>query len=85
MEVQSIRQAQRELEDIIFREVDARWVHHPHADALVIMTQVTNNNVHHLTVDDGSTIDILYLNAYKRMSLTEDDLDPNSFPLWGFT
>ena len=36
-------------------------------------------------VDDGSEVDTLYLNAYKRMSLTEDDLDPNSSPLYRFT
>ena len=36
-------------------------------------------------VDDGSEVDILYMNAYKRMGLTEDDLDPNSSPLYGFT
>ena len=36
-------------------------------------------------VDDGSVIDILYLNAYKRIGFTEDELDPNSSPLYGFT
>ena len=36
-------------------------------------------------VDDGSAVDILYLNAYKRMSLIEDELDPNSSPLYDFT
>ena len=36
-------------------------------------------------VDDGSIVDILYLNAYKRMDLTEDDLDPNSSPRYDFT
>ena len=36
-------------------------------------------------VDDSSAVDILYLNAYKRIGLTKDDLDPNSFPLYGFT
>ena len=36
-------------------------------------------------VDDFSAMDILYLTAYKRMGLTEDDLDPNSSPLYGFT
>ena len=35
-------------------------------------------------VDDGSAADIFYLNAYKRMGLTEDDLDLNSSPLYGF-
>ena len=36
-------------------------------------------------VDDGSAGDILYLNTYKKMGLTKDDLDPNSFLLYGFT
>ena len=36
-------------------------------------------------VDDGSVVDILYLSAYKKMGLTEEDLDPNSSPLYGFT
>ena len=36
-------------------------------------------------VDDGSASHILYLNAYKKMGLTEDDLDPNSSPLYRFT
>ena len=51
----------------------------------MITAQVANSNVHRLRVDDGSAMDILYLNAYKRMSLTEDDLDPNSSQLYGFT
>ena len=36
-------------------------------------------------VDNRSVVDILYLNAYKRMGLTEDDLDPNSSPLYEFS
>ena len=36
-------------------------------------------------VDDGSVVDILYLNAYKRMGLTNDNLHPNSSLLYGFT
>ena len=36
-------------------------------------------------VDDGSTMDILYLNAYKKMGLTKHNLDPNSSPLYDFT
>ena len=84
-EVRPTKQALRELEDIVFKEANTRWVHHPHVDALVITARVANNNIHHLMVDDGSTMDILYLSAYKRMGLTEDDLDPNSSPLYNFT
>ena len=84
-EARPTKQARRELEDIVFKEVDARWVHHLHANALVITTRVANSNVHRLMVDDGSAVNILYLNAYKRIGLTEGDLDPNSSPLYGFT
>ena len=51
---------------------------------LVITALVTNSNVHHLFVDDGSEMDILYLNAYKRIGLIENDLDPNSSLLYDF-
>ena len=61
-----------------------RWVHHPHADALVITARITNSNVYRLTVDDGSATDILYLNEYKRMGLAESDLNPTISPLYGF-
>ena len=31
------KQVRRELEDIVFTKANTRWVHHPHADALVII------------------------------------------------
>ena len=36
-------------------------------------------------VDDGSSVDILYLDAYKRMGLTENELNPNTSQLYRFT
>ena len=36
-------------------------------------------------VDDGSTMDILYLDAYKRMRLAENALSPATSPLYRFT
>ena len=74
-----------EFEDIVFTEVDTRWVHHPHADALVIIVRVTNGNLHRLLVDDGSAVDIISLDSYKRMGLTESELSPTTSPLYGFT
>ena len=56
-----------------------------HANALVITARVSNNNVHKLLVNDGSTIDIIYLNAYKRVGLTETELSPITSPLYRFT
>ena len=73
------------MEDIVFTKADARWVHHSHVDALVITDRISNSNVHRLMVDDGSIVDILYLNTCKRIGLAESDLNPTTSPLYGFT
>ena len=70
------KSTRRELEATVFTEVDTRWVHHPHTDALVITVGVANSNVHRMLVDNNSAVDILYWDAYKRMGLTESDLSP---------
>ena len=35
-----------ELSDITFTEEDAKWVHHPHNDALVVNIRIGSMNVH---------------------------------------
>ena len=76
---------QRELEDIVFIEADAKWVHHPYNDALVIMIKITNSNVHRMLVDNGSAVNIFYWDACKRMGLKESDLISTTSFLYGFT
>ena len=78
------KHTRRELEDIVCK-ADARWVHHLHADAPVITPRVANSNVHLLIVDDGSTVDILYLDTYKRIGLAENALSLATSPLYVFT
>ena len=51
-------------EDIIFIETDASWVHHPHEDALVIITKIANNLIYQVLIDSGSVVNILHWNAY---------------------
>ena len=52
---------------------------------MVITARVASSNVHKILVDDGSAIDIIYLDAYKRMGLTESELSPTTSPLYKFT
>ena len=52
---------------------------------MVITGRVANSNVHRMLVDNGSTVDIIYLDAYKRMGLSESKLSPMTSPLYGFT
>ena len=77
------KHARRELEDIDFTKAYARWLHHPHVDALVITARIANSNVHWL-IDDGSIMDILFLDVYKWMGLAKNDLKPVTFPLYEF-
>ena len=52
---------------------------------MVITTRVANNNVHKILVDNRSAMNIIYLDAYKRMGLTENKLSPKTSPLHSFT
>ena len=45
-------------------EEDARHLHHPHDDALVISIRVRDYNTHRVLVDNGSFVDILYYPAF---------------------
>lgn len=78
------KSSRKEGEDIIFIETDARWVHHPHHDALVIIAKVGNSNVHRILVDNRSAVNKLYLNAFQTMGLTDRDLKPATTPLYDF-
>ena len=56
--------AQRESPVIGFSEEDAKRIHHPHDDALVVSVHVGDYNVHRMLVDNGSSANILYYPAF---------------------
>ena len=51
--------------DIRFSEEDARRLHHPHDDALVVSLRVRDYNMHRVLVDNSSLADILYYLAFQ--------------------
>ena len=55
---------QKESPIIGFSEEDARHLHHPHDDALVVSIQIEDYNLHRVLVDNGSSADILYYLAF---------------------
>ena len=73
------------MDDITFSERDAHHVRHPHYDALVIKEMIANNNMHKILVDNRSSVDILYLQAFKRMGLKVSDLKPSPNLVYSFT
>ena len=56
--------AQMDNPVIGFSEEDARRLHHPHDDALVVSLQVGDYNMHWVLVNNGSSADILYYPAF---------------------
>ena len=49
---------------IRFMEEDARCLHHPHDDALVVSIRMGDYNTHQVFVDNESSTDILYYPAF---------------------
>ncbi|RRT62087.1 hypothetical protein B296_00029716 [Ensete ventricosum] len=56
-----------------------------HDDALVISAQIANVRVKRIMVDTKSYADILYFDAFQKLSLTNKDLLPMISTLTGFT
>ncbi|XP_074346957.1 uncharacterized protein LOC141685773 [Apium graveolens] len=75
---------EREADYIVFRENDAKWVHYPHTDALVIKIKIGTVNVHREMVDTGSSADVLTYDAYKKLGLLDRELTSTGGYLYGF-
>ena len=76
--------ARREGPIIGLSEDDARRLHHPHDDALVVSLQVEDYNMHQVLVDNGSSADILYYPAFQQMRIDRERLILTNAPLVGF-
>ena len=76
--------ARRESPIIGFSEEDARRLHHPHDDALVVSIRIEDYNMHRVLVDNGSSANILYYPAFQQMGIGRERLIPTNTPFVGF-
>ena len=76
--------ARRESLIIEFSEKDARRLHHPHDNALVVSIQIKDYNMHRVLVDNGSSADILYYPALQQMGIGRERLILTNTPLVDF-
>nr|XP_009392512.1 PREDICTED: uncharacterized protein LOC103978443 [Musa acuminata subsp. malaccensis] len=75
---------QPELEpEITFRAGEVERSHHD--DALVISIRIVNARVKRVMVDTESSTDVLYLDTFRRLGLTKEDLTPMASALTRFT
>nr|XP_023887813.1 uncharacterized protein LOC111999933 [Quercus suber] len=71
--------------NIVFFEKDDRGIRQPHDNPLVIMLRMEEFNMHWVLVDNGSSIDIIYLSSFQQIKLNEERLRPFSSLLVCFT
>ena len=69
---------------IEFSEEDARRLHHPHDDTLVVSIRVGDYNTHQVLVDNRSSADILYYPTFQQMGIDREWLVLTNTLLVGF-
>ena len=69
---------------ITFTNEDLRGLHLPRDDALVISTTIVNFNVQRILIDNGSSVNILFILAFNKMKIGRDKLHPFHRPLVEF-
>ncbi|XP_028061890.1 uncharacterized protein LOC114265317 [Camellia sinensis] len=67
------------------REQDLKEIQHPHIDALIVTVRIEKRfDARRVLVDQGSAIDILYYDLFRKLSLSEQHLTSAAAPLVGF-
>ena len=70
-QLEEFQSKQPRTEDVIaFTDDDLQDAQVPYADLIVILLTIANHDVKWILVDNGSSADILYNDAFVRMSLS---------------
>ncbi|KAK3022835.1 hypothetical protein RJ639_046655 [Escallonia herrerae] len=70
---------------ITFSNEDSKDIKTPHDDPLVITVRAGNFDVKRVLIDNGSSIEILFYDAFKKMNIPTDRLRKMDTPLYGFS
>nr|XP_023876607.1 uncharacterized protein LOC111989031 [Quercus suber] len=67
-----------------FTKNDKEGTLHPHDDTLVVTVGIGSYDVKRVLVDQGSGVEIMYLDLYRGLNLKPEDLEMYDLPLVGF-
>ncbi|XP_065629752.1 uncharacterized protein LOC136067586 [Quercus suber] len=82
---QDPKRARPDIQPVLgFSDEDKIETIQPHDDALVVTLKIGGYDVKRVMVDQGSAVEIMYPDLYRRLNLTPDDLTPYSSPLVSF-
>ena len=70
--------------EITFDKVVRKDIQDPHHNGLVITIYIANHFVKRILVDGGSSVNIIHLDALKRMNILEFEIIKRSLVLIGF-
>ncbi|KAK3025205.1 hypothetical protein RJ639_043131 [Escallonia herrerae] len=70
---------------ITFSDEDSKDIQTPHDDPLVITIRAGNFDVKRVLIDNGSSAEILFHDAFKKMNIPTDRLRKMDTPLYGFS
>ncbi|XP_028100372.1 uncharacterized protein LOC114299735 [Camellia sinensis] len=81
----AVKKGKTEVKNVVtFSSKDLERIHMPHNDALVVTLRVKDFNIKRILIDQGSSVEIMYYDAFKQMKLEDKDLAPATSPLVGF-
>ncbi|XP_028113888.1 uncharacterized protein LOC114311918 [Camellia sinensis] len=86
LSVQSMnRKGRTKQRDVIsFSSKDLERIQTPHNDALVVTMCVKDFDINRILIDQGSSVQIMYYDAFKQLKLEDKDLAPATSPLVRF-
>ncbi|KAK3035469.1 hypothetical protein RJ639_034439 [Escallonia herrerae] len=70
---------------ITFSDEDSKDIQTPHDDPLVITIRAGNFDIKRVLIDNGSSAEILFHDAFKKMNIPTDRLRKMDTPLYGFS
>jgi hypothetical protein len=56
----------------------------PHTDAFVATANIAGFTIHNILIDNGSSIDILFIKPFEQMNLDKRTLEPAENSMFGF-
>lgn len=79
-----IQKRLKPTETITLSEEDAVPTVTPHTDALVVKALIANKEVRRVHIDQGSAVDVMYLDCFNKLGLDMSSVTPTISPLTGF-
>ncbi|XP_028056454.1 uncharacterized protein LOC114260510 [Camellia sinensis] len=78
----AVKRGKTDEKDVIsFSTRDLECIQTPHNDALVVTLHVKEFDVKHILIDQGSSVEIMYYDAFKQLKLQHTDLALATSPL----